>query len=166
MIRALPAPEIHHLNAAEGWLGLGNATEAEEELLKLSPSVNAHPDVLRVRYLLHQLKSEWDSAAEIAQLLCQIVPETPFGWIHLAYALHELKRTKEAYQVLIPVLDRFPDEYVIRYNLACYSCQLGRLEEARSWLTKAVALAGSDTIKQMALTDPDLVSLRSEIQRM
>jgi tetratricopeptide (TPR) repeat protein len=166
MIKALEAPDIHHLNAAEGWLGLGNPVEAEQELTRLSPGVRAHPEVLRVRYHLYEKSKKWEHAAETAQLLCQILPETPFGWIHLAYALHELRRTREAYDVLIPVVDRFPEEYVMRYNLACYSCQMGNLEEARAWLKKAVSLAGSETIKEMALTDPDLQEVRGEIQRM
>jgi predicted Zn-dependent protease len=166
MIKALEPPDIHHLNAAEGWMGLGNALEAEQELQKLSTAVAAHPDVLRVKYRFHQLSKQWEPAAETAQILCRVVPGTPLGWINLAYALHELKRTREAYQVLLPVVDRFPEEYVIRYNLACYCCQMGNLEEARVWLKKAIALGGPETIKQMGLSDPDLQSMRAEIQRI
>jgi len=54
----------------------------------------------------------------------------------------------------------------MRYNLACYSCQLGRLDEARDWLKKAIALVGADTIKEMAATDPDLEPLRAEIRNL
>jgi tetratricopeptide (TPR) repeat protein len=146
MIDALEPPDNHHLNAAEGWLGLGSVPDAEQELEKLSPSARTHPDVLRVRYHLYERARKWEPAAETAQALCQIVPETPFGWIHLAYALHELRRTREAYNVLVPVVDRFAEEYVIRYNLACYSCQMGQLEEARSWLKKAISLAGPESL--------------------
>ena len=166
VMKQLQPPDIHHLNAAEGWLGLGNALEAEQELRQLSAEAQSHPEVLRVRYHWYGQSKEWERAAETAQLICQILPETPFGWIHLAYALHELKRTREAYNVLIPVVDRFPEEYVIRYNLACYACQMGVLEEARAWLKKAIALAGPEIIKQMGLTDPDLAELRAEIQDM
>jgi|SRR5579859_5469019 len=166
MIKALEPPDIHHLNAAEGWLGLGNLVEAEQELQKLSPARGTHPDVLRVKHHLHQQSKQWEAAAETARLLCQIVPESPFGWIHFAYALHELKRTREAYEVLLPVVDRFGEEYVIRYNLACYCCQLGQLDEARAWLKKAIELAGPETIKEMALSDADLEGLRDEIQRI
>lgn len=166
MLTPIQPPDLHHLNAAEGWLGLGNAFEAEQELQKLSPGVREHPDVLRVSYQLYQQNKNWERAAETAQLLCQVVPGTAFGWIHLAYALHELKKTSQAYQVLLPVIDRFPEEFVIPYNLACYCCQMRQLEEARAWLKKAIALAGPETIKQMALTDPDLATLRAEIQRI
>lgn len=166
MIQPLEPPDTHHLNAAEGWLGLGNASEAEQEFQKLSPAAAVHPEALRVRYHLYQFDQRWEPAAETAQALCRVVPEMPFGWIHWAYALHELKRTREAYQALLPVIDRFPEEYVIPYNLACYCCQLGRMEEARTWLEKAITLAGPQTIKRMAAADPDLLSLRPEIQRL
>jgi predicted Zn-dependent protease len=166
MIKSLEPPDIHHLNAAEGWLGLGNVSEAEQELTRLTTTVHSHPEVLRVRYHLYAKTKKWSRAAETAEVICGIVPGSPFGWIHLAFALHELRRTREAYNVLIPVVDRFAEEYVIRYNLACYSCQLGELEEARAWLKKAIALAGKDTIKEMAGTDPDLQTLRTEILTM
>jgi tetratricopeptide (TPR) repeat protein len=165
-IKKLEPPDIHYLNAAEGWLGLGNTAEAQQELEKLSPETGTHPEVLRVRYHLYEKNRRWEQASEIAQLLCEALPESPFGWIHLAYALHELRRTREAYNVLIPVVDRFPEEYVMRYNLGCYSCQMGNLEEARAWLKKAVSLAGAETIKQMAITDPDLEKLRGELQHL
>ena len=162
----LEPPDNHHLNAAEGWLGLGNTAEAENELTKLSLAVLSHPEVLRIKYHLYEKTKRWERAAETAQVLCQIVPEAPFGWIHLAYALHELKRTREAYNVLLPIVDRFGEEYVIRYNLACYSCQLGELDESRAWLKKAIALIGADTIKEMASADPDLRPLKGEIQQI
>jgi tetratricopeptide (TPR) repeat protein len=80
-----------------------------------------------------------------------MVPDSPFGWIHHAYALHELKHTQEAWNVLLPVVDKFPKEYIMRYNLACYACQLGNLKEARDWLKKAIDLADRKEVKLMAL---------------
>ena len=166
MMKPLGPPDIHHLNAAEGWIGLGNVVEAENELAHLSLELCEHPEVLRVKYHLYERTKDWERAAPVAELICKTVPEGPFGWIHLAYALHELKRTLEAYQVLLPRVDRFPDEYIIRYNLACYACQLGNLEEALQWLRKAIALIGTDTVKEMASTDPDLQSLKNEIKAL
>src|SRR5258707_1267208 len=112
MIKALEPPDIHHLNAAEGWLGLGSIVDAEQELEQLSPAVSSHPEVLRVRYHVSEQAKQWASALATAQQICQVVPETPFGWVHHAYALHELRRTREAYNVLKPVVDRFPEDYI------------------------------------------------------
>jgi len=63
---------------------------------------------------------------------------------------------------LLPVVDKFPDQYIIRYNLACYACQLGNLKEARDWLKKAIDMADTKEVKLMALNDPDLEPLRQE----
>jgi tetratricopeptide (TPR) repeat protein len=92
-----------------------------------------------------------------------MVPDEPFGWIHLAYALNELKRTREAWNVLLSIADKFPDQDVIPYNLACYAAQLGRLKEAKQWLELAIEMADSKEVKQVALDDPDLEPLRKEI---
>ena len=88
-----------------------------------------------------------------------MVRKVAFGWIHLSFALHELKRTQEAYDNLIGVLDAFPDEWLMRYNLACYACQLGNLDEADRWLAGAVLKGDRKRIKRMAKDDPDLAPL-------
>jgi hypothetical protein len=50
------------------------------------------------------------------------------------------------------------------YNLACYACQLGHLQEAREWLRRAIAIENAESIKAMALRDADLRPLWNEIQ--
>ena len=159
-------PDNHHLSAAEGWLGLGDKNEAERELKQISTGLALHPEVLRVRYHLYEARKDWERAAELARALCEVIPGAAFGWVHLAYALHELKRTSEAYRVLHPMVSRFPKEFVIPYNLACYACKLGEMNEARSWLKKAIALTSAEEIKHMALADPDLEDLRAEIRKI
>ena len=39
-----------HLAAAQGWLGLGDWLEANEELDQIAPGIRAHPAVLSLRY--------------------------------------------------------------------------------------------------------------------
>ena len=75
----------------------------------------------------------------------------------------ELKRTEEARDNLLRVVDKFPDDPILRYNLACYECQLGRLEQAKGWLEKAFKLGDPKKIKLMALEDRDLEPLWREI---
>jgi hypothetical protein len=59
-----------------------------------------------------------------------------------SYALHELKRTPEARDNLLRVVDRFPKSATMRYNLACYECQLDCLDLPQSWLKKAFEFGG------------------------
>jgi predicted Zn-dependent protease len=157
---------MHDLRAAEGWLELGNTVEAEVELQKLSAASKLHPAVAEVRWQIHAKRKEWKPCIEMARTLTRIAPAEPLGWIHLSYALHELKRTQEAWDNLIDVVDDFPKEPTMRYNLACYACQLGDLPEARRWLKKAFALGRKKETKQMALQDPDLQPLWPEIEGM
>lgn len=162
-MKELELDDRRHLNAAEGWLELGNVLEANEELERITPEMRAHPDVLCLRWQVHAEAKKWEMAAEVARGISNIVPDSPFGWLHWAYSLHELKRTKEAYEVVNSVVAKFPDEYMMRYNLACYSCQLGKLKEAMAWLEKAIDLAGKKDIRTMALDDPDLEPLWRDI---
>ena len=155
-----------HLEAAQGWFELGNCIEATKELDSIAPEMRGHPGVLQVRFQIYSAAREWEFAAEIAKAISEILPGSPFGFIHLAFALHELKRSQEAWNVLLPVVDKFPDEYIIRYNLACYACQLGNRQEAWDWLEKAIELAGKKKVRVMALEDPDLEPLWPKISEI
>jgi tetratricopeptide (TPR) repeat protein len=96
------------------------------------------------------------------------VPDDAFGWIHQAYALRRMKggSVKAAWDALLPAADKFPSQPMIAFNLACYACQLGRLEEAREWLRKAIDLGDEKEIKTRALDDPDLEPLWANIGRL
>jgi predicted Zn-dependent protease len=102
-------------------------------------------------------------AAEMARALTVLDPGNPFGWIDWAYSLYELNRIQEARNVLLSVVNKFPNEYLMRYSLACYACQLGDLKDAFQWLETAVHLANEKEAKQMVLNNPDLQPLWDQI---
>ncbi len=162
-MKKLPLQDQRHLDAAEGWLGLGNFLAANEELEQISPGLRAHPQVLELRYQIYSQVGKWDLAAEVAKEMSEMLPDNPWGHFHLAYALHELKKTQEAYDCLIPVIERFPNEWLMLFNLACYSCQLGKMKEAMQCLEKAGDLASKKDIRLMALDDADLEPLWTKI---
>jgi predicted Zn-dependent protease len=154
------------LVAAEGWLELGNWLEANEELEQITSDMRSHPSVLRLRWEIYAMAGKWEMAAEVACGVTGMLPDNSWGWIQWGFALHELKRTKEAHAVLLPIADKFPDEYMISYNLACYACQLGNRKESLQWIGKAIDLAGKKDICLMALDDPDLEPLRNQISEI
>jgi len=162
-VKPLEPPDTFHLDAAIGWLGLGNWQEANEELEKITPQLRAHPDVLEVRLEIYAKAGKWEPCVDLGNALVQAVPESPFGWMQRSFALHELKRTQEAADLLKPAADLFPKEWLIRYNLACYACQLGNRKEARTWLELAFELGDPKQVKLMALDDPDLEPIWTEI---
>jgi len=159
-------PDSLYLTAAEGWLELGMPLEAQAELVNLTPSLRIHPLVLELQWNIHAQTGQWELASGVSAALATLLPEDSFGWIHRAYSLHELKRTREAWDVLLPMADKFPDQYIIRYNLACYACQLDNLKESLVWLKRAMALAGKKDVRIMALEDPDLKPLWPQIGKL
>ncbi len=166
MIELVP-PDSHYLRGAQGWLELGNPHEAIQELERLSPAARAHPDALQTEWEIYSVQKQWEAALAVGQRAVKLVPEFPSGWINRSYALHELRRTSEARNLLLPAAATFPNEATIAYNLACYTCQLGDLDESRAWLIRAMQIApDAKRIKSMALTDNDLAPLRSVISTM
>jgi tetratricopeptide (TPR) repeat protein len=162
-MKPLEPPDSLHLQAAQGWLELGNHIEANEELENITPELRAHPAVLAVRWEIYAAAKKWEATLDIAAALIQLDPDDPLGWAHRSYALHELKHTAEARDNLLRVVEKFPVSATMRYNLACYECQLGRLEQARHWLEKAFAIGDARKMKLAALDDPDLQPLWKEI---
>lgn len=160
----LPHPDCRHLEAAEGWLGLGNWREASAELEQIQPQFHKHPSVLEIRYKIHAEAKRWELAMAVAKAVRDLLPEEPWGHFYTAFAQHELKHTQAAYHTLMAVVAKHPEDYMMRYNLACYSCQLGRLEEALRWLEQAVELAGKRDLTQLALEDEDLKPLWTQIR--
>ena len=142
---------------------MGDHIEANEELENITPELRAHPAVLAVRWEIYAAAKKWEATLEIAAALILLDPDDPLGWVHRSYALHELKRTAEARDNLLRVVDKFPISATMRYNLACYESQLGRLEQAKNWLEKAFALGDARKLKLAALDDPDLQPLWKEI---
>lgn len=165
-MQELDFSEYHRLNAAIGWLELGNPREAEAEFLALEPRHREHPDALEVQWRICASRKDWPQALEVAHKLQLSAPDNPAGWIDRSYTLHELKRTREAWDLLLPAAQQFPKIGIIPYNLACYACQLGDLESARKCLEAAIQCKGKDEVKKLALSDTDLLPLRDFVEAL
>ena len=147
-----------HLAAAEGWFELGLHLEANLELEKIQPQLCGHPDVLELRWHIYAKEKKWDACLDIAAALINCAPKRVDGWIHRSFTLHELQRTQEAFDQLLPAADQFPKVWTIPYNLACYASMLHQFDVAQKWLKQAMAL-DEKTVKQAAQEDADLKPL-------
>jgi tetratricopeptide (TPR) repeat protein len=156
-----------HLLAAEGFLGLGLIDDAVLELDFIQSPQQQHPDVLQFRWQLQATRKDWNAAFEVARLLLREWPEDSSNWLHYAYALRRSNEggLDKAFAALEPAAQQFPDEPVIPFNLACYASQMGKLDEARQWLQRAIELGGKKHISLMALADDDLKPLWKEIEQ-
>lgn len=160
-VQLFEGPDHHHFNAAIGWLELGNHVEARAELERLTPRLRLHSDVLEVRWQIEAKAGAWEACVDLAETLVRLVPEEVSGFIHRSFALHELKRTQEAFDLLLPVVGKFPEDAVIPYNLACYTCQLGLIDQSETWLRRCYERADDEAEwKLQAMHDPDLKPLR------
>jgi uncharacterized protein HemY len=167
MAEPLDISDVHCLRAAMGWLELGNLAEAELELGQLLEKSRQHPDVLEVEWLLTSARHDWNRSLAIGELLVALEPERASGWIHCAYAMRRAEGggLTRARETLLAAADKFPEEPVIPYNLACYAAQLGELDEARRWLRVAMDRGGFQMIQTMALADADLQPLWEEVRQ-
>jgi hypothetical protein len=165
-MKSIEPPDLHHVRAAMGWLELGNHAEATEEFQQIAPALQVHPDVLEIRWQICAMAMDWESCVDIASVIVELAPERPFGWIGRAYSLRRVEGggSMAAFMTLFPVVYEFPAEPMIPFGLSCYTCQMGRLEDARAWLHRALAVASvtgtKKRLKQMALEEPDLEPLR------
>src|SRR5687767_15124831 len=160
----LPQPDAFHAKAVGGWLELGNAKEARREFEAIAEMHRGHPDALEALWPILVEERDWHAALAAAEKLVNVAPDRETGWVQQSFALHELKRTAEAYERLVKVLEKFRGAYVIPYNLACYQCQLGNNEAALKWLRQAAQVSDAKTIRAMGLNDPDLEPLRDELR--
>jgi hypothetical protein len=126
-----------------------------------------HPAILDMRFAALAAMKDWGRALAVAQSLVDVAPGIVSGWLHRAYAL---RRTPgggllPAWDALLPVAEKFPRQLLVAFNLACYACQLGRLDAAREWLERARQIEGAATVNQMALADADMEPLWPEIPK-
>lgn len=159
----LPRKQVMAVDAAEGWLMLGNPSAAAEDLEKVSDDYYYHPRVLAVRWQIYAASKCWEAAWIVSAALCEIAPDYAPGWICQANALREYKGLRGAKKLLLSVVHRFPNDAVIPYNIACFACQLGQISDACKWLLRAFDLEKNVELKVMALCDPDLDPLWQRI---
>lgn len=154
----IPLPERHHVDAAVGWLMLGSARDASEELARLPKAVAQRLEVLELRWETHSGLRDWEEAFRVATLQVTLFPDAVSGWLHRAYAARRMARggVAQAAAYLGPAAARFPMEPLVRYNLACYSAVQGDPETAWIWFCKALAVGQPVELRRMALADPDL----------
>jgi hypothetical protein len=91
------------------------------------------------------------------------VPDRYAVWIWRSHSLHQLGRTQEAVDNLLPAAKRFPTLGIIPFHIACYYAELGQLNDAKLWLQCAFASPEAQQLKLKALDDPKLKELWEQI---
>jgi lipopolysaccharide biosynthesis regulator YciM len=149
------------LLAASGFAELSLFQEAVEELQELPESSKELPTVLVVWLEVYQHWRKWSEAESIATRLMEMEGDEPSWPIALAYAIRRSRGLVFAHEILLQAGEKFPECGTIQFNLACYCAQLGKLDEARERLRRAIQL--DKGFAAMAKSDPDLKPIRQEI---
>jgi len=149
-----------HLAYALGYLELGLPAEARAELAGLSPEFLATVPALAARIEIAMAQSAWDEVIALAPELIGHDSTLERPWVAWAYALRELGRVGEAQETLLAGSRLIAKpSLLVHYNLACYACLLGELDEARRLL--AAIYARDKSWRETARADPDLAALHA-----
>jgi tetratricopeptide (TPR) repeat protein len=153
----LEPPDQKFFEAACGYAQLGMYLDANEELEKVDPYKRAAPEILALRVAIYRGLKKWELMAAISKRLVAFQPNDVQWTVSLAYAIRRANSIQAAKEILLKAEPKFPKQAVIKYNLACYFCQLGDLETAKNYLKRAFEIAPSWRIA--ALDDKDLEPL-------
>ncbi len=148
------------LLAAQGYCELSMFEDGLKELDRLPEEEREQPAAIEMRLIILMQGKRWKEALGAGRKLTQVAPDKNTGFIHAAFCLHEMGDTKAARELLLGGPESLHHEPVYHYNLACYECVLGNLEEARQHFERSVQL--DKKFKEYAKTDPDLAPLWSE----
>ena len=88
---------------------------------------------------------------------CLINHKEKSYFIHAAYCLHEIGKTKAALRQLLNGPVTLIKDPLYHYNLACYHAVLGELDQAKACYEQSILL--DPDLKKTALEDKDLQSL-------
>lgn len=150
----LERPDRQYCQAATGYVELGMFLEANAELDKIDPFSRAAPEALALRIAIYRGLGKWELMQEIAKRLADFQPDDVQWTISLAYATRRVDSIQAAKIVLLNAEPKFPKEAIIKYNLACYFCQTGEIQNAKNYLKEAIEI--DLNWRLAALEDEDL----------
>src|SRR5437867_1564490 len=153
----LEPPDQQFFTAACGYVQLQMFQEANEELEKIDAFLRAAPEILALRIEIYRGLKNWELMAELSQRLMEFHSDDPQWPVSLAYATRRATSIEAAKEILLNAESRFPREAIIFYNLGCYSCQLGEIDNAKNYLKQAFEIDPSWRLR--ALDDEDLKPL-------
>ena len=142
------------LQIAEGYLELGMLVDAIAEIENLPPVLKASSPALEKRMEIYRAGARWALMEVVARELWKRHTDEPAYWNHLAWAVRRAESIEAAHALMMEAAGRFPHDAMTNFNLGCYACQLGNIDEAKLRVGRAVELEAK--FKLLAIDDPDL----------
>jgi tetratricopeptide (TPR) repeat protein len=147
-------PILKRLNAALGYLELGMAHEAWDELEEIEAKDRARPEVLKVRVEVCRALEKWELMAEVSRHLSKVEPDESLHVLNLAQAMKQLEGPESALAVYEFAVDRWPDFGHLRVAMAAELCALERVSEAKIILREAIKR--NPDLREVVLDHPAL----------
>lgn len=153
----------HPLQAAEGWIELGDYDEAAEELHNCPPAVKSSVAFVKLWVRIYAAKGRWVDVEQYCELLAKHAPDESFTIFTQAEAFHRQGRTREAFAVFQQSPMSFRTGVKYFYALARYLCALDQTQLAAACIGNAIDEDPSVRLK--ALNDPELERLWVDLQK-
>jgi predicted Zn-dependent protease len=163
MSEELPKEQAWLLSKADGYADLKMWDAARHELDAVDEAYRTSLPYRSLDLRLTMGTQQWGKAVKLATSLRDQQPREPGHWVHLAYSTRRASGIEPAREILLEARQRFPEEPIIPYNLACYECQLGHKTEALRRLGEAATLEPG--WRALAREDEDLKAIWDELDR-
>ncbi len=152
------------LSYANGYRELSMFNEALDELSQLPSRLASKSKALQMKLSIFFDAKDWQAAECTAKEIALREPNDPGNFVNLAFATRRAKSISEANAILLSTVDRFPNEAILHYNLACYACLEQEIELAKERLVKAISLDPS--FLNTAKSDEDLAPLSNWLDNL
>lgn len=129
-------PDLHHVNAAIGWLELGAPAEAAVELEHVTFKTLAQHDVMLLRWKACARLENWPIALYLARTLVRISPEKPASWLCLAFSLVNVHGAFDAWHELLEAARKHPRISSVPIFLSRLCGQISDRQKSALWLNR------------------------------
>ncbi len=105
----------------------------------------------------------WPEMLSLTRKMVELYPADAECWVTLADATRNSVSVQAGLELLETARQHFPDDGHILFQIGCYCCQLGRLDEARTAVQGAVS--NNRVWAKIAVQDRDLSPLWLEFKK-
>lgn len=137
---ALSSTDQLHLNTAAGFLQIGDAMAAWNELEEIDAKNRASTEVLGLRLDVCRKLGKWELAEDIVRTLVKREPHSVMHVVALAEVMGRREGPVAAAAVYEFAIDRFPDFAPLRVSLAVELVKAGQVNDAKRVLKAAFEL--------------------------
>ena len=136
LVSDITFPDLHHVNAAIGWLDLGCPGDAALELDRATFKTLAHPEVVLLRWKICARSNNWQLALYLGRTLIRISPEKPASWLCLAFSLVNVQGAFDAWQELLEAARKYPRVSTVPVFLSRLCAQMTAEGGSTNWFNR------------------------------